>query len=69
MTRYGEDDAIDLMRAVAEALLHKAEALLDAGQTNAGVACLDAVVDGYGSIKDSELREIVKDARAFKAEI
>ncbi len=26
-------------------------------------------IDGYGSIKDSELREIVKDARALKAEI
>ena len=69
VTRYGEDDSIDLMRAVAEALLHKAEALLEAGQTGAGVACLEAVIDGYGSIKDGELREIVKDARAFKAEI
>jgi len=69
VTRYGEDDAIDLMRAVAEALLHKAEALLGVGQTNAGVACLDAVIDGYQSIKDGELREIVNDARAFKAEI
>ena len=69
VTRYGEDDLIDLMRAVAEALLHKAEALLEAGQTSAGAACLDAVVDGYASIKDAELRETVKDARAYKAEI
>jgi tetratricopeptide (TPR) repeat protein len=69
VTRYGEDDAIDLMRAVAEALLHKAETLLETGQTDAGIACLDAVIDGYGSIKDGELRELVKDARTLKAEI
>jgi len=69
VTRYGEDDSIDLIRAVAEAIVHKGEALLEAGQTSAGIACLDAVIDGYGSIKDGELREIVEDARAFKAEI
>ena len=57
------------MRAVAEALLHKGETLLETGQTDAGIACLDAVIDGYGSIKDGELRELVKDARALKAEI
>jgi tetratricopeptide (TPR) repeat protein len=68
VTRYGEDDAIDLKRAVAEALLHKAETLLETGQAGAA-ACLEAVIDGYGAIKDGELREIVKDARSLKAEI
>ena len=69
LSRYGEDPAVDLMRAVAEALLHKSEALLEAGQTDAGLACLEAVIDGYGAINDKELRELVKDARALKAEI
>ena len=69
VTRYGDDEEIDLMRAVAEALLHKGETLLETGQTSAGIACLEAVIDGYGSIKDGELRELVKDARALKAEI
>jgi tetratricopeptide (TPR) repeat protein len=69
VARYGEDDEIDIMRAVAEALLHKGETLLETGQTDAGIACLEAVIDGYGAIKDGELRELVKDARALKAEI
>ena len=69
VTRYGEDDAIDLKRAVAEALLHKAESLLEAGRTSAGIACLDSVIDGYGSVKDRELGEIVNDAHALRAEI
>jgi tetratricopeptide (TPR) repeat protein len=69
VTRYGDDDEVDLMRAVAEALLHKGETLLETGQTDAGIACLEAVIDGYGAIKDGELRELVKDARALKAEI
>lgn len=69
VTRYGEDDELDLRRAVAEALLHKGEALLEVGQTGAGLACLETVIDGYGSIKDREVQEIVKDARALKAEI
>lgn len=69
VTRYGEDDDIELKRAVAEALLHKGEALLETGQTSAGMACLEAVIDGYGSIKDGELRELVQDARALKADI
>jgi tetratricopeptide (TPR) repeat protein len=69
VARYGDDDEIDLMRAVAEALLHKGETLLETGQTDAGIACLDAVIDGYGAIKDGELRELVKDARALKADL
>lgn len=69
VARYGEDDAVDLQRAVAEALLHKGETLLEAGQTDAGIACLDAVIDGYGAIKDKELRELVKDTRALRAEV
>jgi tetratricopeptide (TPR) repeat protein len=69
VTRYGDDDEIDLMRAVAEALLHKGESFLETGQTSAGIACLEAVIDGYGSIKDGELRDLVKDARALKAEL
>ena len=69
VARYGDADEVDLMRAVAEALLHKGETLLETGQTDAGIACLDAVIDGYGSIKDGELRELVKDARGLKAEI
>lgn len=69
VARYGEDDEVDLQRAVAEALLHKGETLLEAGQTDAGIACLDAVIDGYGAIKDKELRELVKDARTLRAEV
>ena len=69
VTRYGEDGAIELKRAVAEALLHKAESLLEAGRTGAGTACLDSVIDGYGSVKDRELAEIVNDAHALRAEI
>jgi hypothetical protein len=42
---------------------------MEAGRTGAGIACLDSVIDGYGSVKDRELEEIVNDARAFKAEI
>ena len=68
VTRYGNEDEMDLKRAVAEALVHKGEALLETGETSAGIACLDAVIDGYGAIKDGELREIVKDARELKAE-
>lgn len=67
--RYAEDDEIDLQRAVAEALLHKSESLLETGQTDAAIACLEAVIDGYGAIKDAELREIVKDARELRSEI
>jgi hypothetical protein len=69
VTRYGKDEEMDLMRAVAEALLHKGESLLETGHASAGVACLDAVIDGYASIKDKELRDLVKEARALKAEI
>jgi tetratricopeptide (TPR) repeat protein len=69
VTRYGEAEEVDLMRAVAEALLHKGETLLETGQTDAGMACLKAVIDGYGSIKDRELQELVKDARTLKADI
>ncbi len=69
VARYGEDPAVDLMRAVAEALLHKGETLLETSQTDAGLACVEAVIDGYGAINDKELRELVKDARALKAEV
>ena len=67
--RYGGDQSIHLQRAVAEALLHKAEALLEAGRIGEALPCLDRIVGAYSAIGDEELAETVKEARAFKAEI
>jgi tetratricopeptide (TPR) repeat protein len=67
--RYGEDDSIHLKRAVAEALLHKGETLLEAGRVGGASACLDGIIAAYAAIDDRDLEEIVKDARELKAQI
>lgn len=67
--RYGEDESIHLQRAVAEALLHKAETLLEAGRIGAAMPCLDRLIAAYAAIEDDELAETVKEARALKVEI
>jgi tetratricopeptide (TPR) repeat protein len=67
--RYGKDESVHLKRAVAEALIHKSETLMDAGRTAEAAGCLDSLLAGYAAIDDRELREIVNDARALKAEI
>jgi tetratricopeptide (TPR) repeat protein len=67
--RYGADESIHLQRAVAEALLHKAETLLEAGRIGEALPCLDQLIAAYIAIKDEELAETVKEARALKADI
>jgi tetratricopeptide (TPR) repeat protein len=69
VSRYGEEESIGLKRAVAEALLHKGETLLEAGRTGEASLCLDSVIAGYESIDDDDLTEVVRDARALKAQI
>jgi tetratricopeptide (TPR) repeat protein len=66
--RYGGDESIHLRQAVAEALLHKAETLAEAGRTAEAAQCLDRLIAGYAAIRDKDLREIVEDARALRAE-
>ena len=67
--RYGEAESIHLKHAVAEALLHKAETLAEVARTAEAAQCLDRLIASYAAIKDSELREIVDDARALQAEL
>ena len=69
VARYGADNSIYLKRAVAEALLHKAETLMEAGRSGEASQGLDRVIAAYAAIKDKDLEEIVKDARELKAEI
>jgi tetratricopeptide (TPR) repeat protein len=69
MARYGNEEFVGLRRAVAEALLHKGQAMLEVGRTSEASSCLDAVIQGYAPIKDSDLQEIVADARDLKAQI
>jgi tetratricopeptide (TPR) repeat protein len=66
--RYGAEETLVLKRAVAEALLHKAETLLDVGRNGEASVCLDALIGGCAAIQDEELAEIVKDARELRAE-
>jgi hypothetical protein len=68
-TRYRDEEFIGLTRAVAEALLHKSETLLEVGRAGEASQCLDKIVASYASIDDEDLAEIVKDARALKAQI
>lgn len=67
--RYGADESIYLKQAVAEALLHKAETLAEAGRTAEAAQCLDRLIAGYAAIQDKDLNEIVEDARALQAEL
>lgn len=69
VARYGDEGFIGLRRAVAEALLHKSETLLDVGRIGEASLCLNAIMTGYTSIEDEDLAEIVSDARALKAQI
>jgi tetratricopeptide (TPR) repeat protein len=69
VARYGEEQPIVLRRAVAEALLHKAETLLEAGRTRDGSANLELLLSRYAAIEDEEIQDTVKEARALKAEI
>jgi tetratricopeptide (TPR) repeat protein len=69
VSRYGEEEAIGLKRAVAEALLHKAETLMEAGRAGEASLCLESVIAGYASVDDADLQEIVKDARGLQAKI
>jgi tetratricopeptide (TPR) repeat protein len=69
VAQYGDAEFIGLKRAVAEAMLHKSETLLEVGRVGEASQCLDRVIAGYASIEDEDLAEIVKDARALKAQI
>ena len=69
LSRYGDDESIHLKRAVAEALIHKGETLMEAGRTDEAAACLDSIIKSYAKIEDRDLQDIVKDARGLKAEI
>ena len=69
LARYGADASVHLKRVVAEALLHKADTLLDVGRTGEALLCVDQIIGAYAAIKDKELAETVKEARALKAEI
>ena len=69
VAQYGDEEFIGLKRAVAEALLHKSETLLEVGGTGEASQCLGKIIAGYASVEDEDLAEIVKDARALKAQI
>jgi tetratricopeptide (TPR) repeat protein len=69
VARYGGEEFIGLERAVAEALLHKGDTLLEAGRVSEASACLDAIIQGYAANEDNDLQEIVTDARDLKAQI
>jgi len=69
LARYGEDDSIHLRRAVAEALLHKADTLMEVGRIGEALPCLEQIIEAYAAIEDEELAETVREARALKAEI
>jgi len=69
VARYGEEKPIVLRRAVAEALLHKAETLLEAGRTADASASLELLLSRYAAIEDEEIQDTVKEARTLKAEI
>jgi tetratricopeptide (TPR) repeat protein len=69
VARYGEEEPIVLRRAVAEALLHKAETLLEAERTGEASASLELLLSRYAAIEDEEIQDIVKEARTLKAEI
>ena len=69
VARYGAEEFIGLRRAVAEALLHKGETLMEAGRAGEASVCLESVIAGYASLDDKDLGEIVKDARALIAQI
>lgn len=66
--RYGEEEFVGLQQAVAEALQHKGETLLETGHTAKAAACFDAVIGAYAESPDETLREIVTDARELRAE-
>lgn len=67
--RYSGDESILLQRAIAEAMLHKAEAMLDGGRSGEATQCLDRLITVYAANEDEELAEAVKEARALKADI
>ncbi len=67
--RYGGEDSIHLQRAVAEALLHKAETLAEAGRRGEASACLETLIASYASSNDQELAETVKEARDLQADL
>ncbi|HEY1383071.1 MAG TPA: tetratricopeptide repeat protein [Dongiaceae bacterium] len=67
--RYGEEEFVGLQCAVAEALLHKGETLVNVGRPGEASACFDAIIQNYAAIEDTNVREIVGDARDLKAQI
>lgn len=69
LSRYGEEKFIGLRRAVAEALLHKSETLMEVGRTGEAIPCLDSLIASYALIEDADIQEVVKDARALKAQL
>jgi tetratricopeptide (TPR) repeat protein len=69
LSRYGMDESVPLKRAVAEALLHKAETLSEVARTAEATQCLDRLIAGYAAIDDPDMQEIVEDARALQAEM
>jgi len=69
IARYDAEEFVPLQRAVAEALLHKAEVLGDVGRTAEASQCLDRLIASYDAIQDQDMHEIVNEARALQAEL
>lgn len=67
--RYGAEQSIVLKRAVAEALLRKAEALLEANRGVDAAMCLETLVASGAEINDDDLAGIIKEARALQAKL
>lgn len=69
INRYGDEDWDSTRRAVAAALQHKGESLLETGRAVAAAACFDAIIERYAKrIYDPVLDEVVQEARRLRAE-
>jgi len=69
LARYRTEEFVPLQRAVAEALLHKAEVFSDVGRTAEASQCVDRLIASYDAIEDTDMQEIVMDARALQSEL
>ena len=69
LARYGAEEFVPLQRAVAEALLHKAEVFSEVGHTAEASQCVERLIATYSAIEDFDMREIVKDAHELRSEL
>lgn len=66
--RFGGENWVRSRRAVAEALLHKGESLLETGRATEAAACFDAIEElSARRIYDPLLEDVLEDARALRA--